>query len=310
MREGTAAAERDVTQVGGVTRLMEAVWAAADVGATVRFLRDGFDFEQVDRVGEQVLLGAPGSDGGRIRVVPADLSTGVAPGEQPAVWDAGPRLLGIYSRDLDATVSRLADLGAHTLPVVDYAYGAARMREAVAQGPDGVWWTIPQVPAPPMSPQPSPALADADRRHSELHSAVIVADDHASAVRFFVEGGGMQVVFDGEMAGQAFEQLVGLPPGGTLRIAFLVGPDKAPGRIEVMSFPDHPGTLRVDEPLGIQSLVLGARDVSATRTRLLAAGGASDGTDPEVVIGPSGVRIVLVEDDVAGPARLPQATGA
>lgn len=289
--------------VGSVTRLIEAVWAAVDVAATARFLREGFDLEDVDRGceldGGQVLLGASGSDGGRIRVVPAVLLSGSSRSEPPAVWDPGPRLLGIYSRDLEATVSRLAGLGAHTRPVVGYAYGAAQMREAVARGPDGVWWTIPQVPVPPMSPQPSPALGDPGRRHSELHSAVVVADDHEAAVRFFVEGGGMEVVFDGEMAGEPFERLVGLPPGGSLRIAFLVGPDRAPARIEVMSFPTLPGVparRRSPEPLGIQRLVLGASDVAATRTSLVAAGGTLDATDPEVVVGPAGVRIVLVED--------------
>ena len=301
MTEGRAPeqADRDhpaETRVAGVTRLIEAVWAAEDVDATVRFLRKGFDLEAVDRVGAQVLLGAADSDAGRIRVVSADVSKGTLPDEPPAVWDAGPRLLGIYSRDLDATVCGLADLGAHTLPVVGYAYGAAQMREAVAQGPDGVWWTIPEVPAPPMSPQPSPALGDPDRRHSELHSAVIVTHDHAAAVRFFTEGGGMQVVFDGEMAGDPFERLVGLPPGGTLRLAFLVGPEKAPGRIEVMSFTGVPRTVQAQKPVGIQRLVLGARDVAATRAGLLAAGGMRDATDPAVIIGPSGVPIVLVED--------------
>ena len=293
---------------GGVTRLLEVVWAAEDVSATVRFLRHGFDFEIVDSAGAEVLLGAPASDAGRIRVVPAERTEGPVPQRAPAVWDAGPRLLGIYSRDLEATMSGLADLGAHTLPVVGYAYGAAQMHEAVAQGPDGVWWTIPQVPAPPMTPQPSPALADPDRRHSELHSAVIVADDHESAVRFFVEGGGMQVVFDGVMEGEPFEQLVGLPRGGTLRLAFLVGPDKAPGRIEIMSFPGHSRDSEavrsgLRERVGVQSLVLGVRDLSGTWARLQAAGGTPDESDPQMLIGPAGVRLVLVEDKVAAGDR-------
>ncbi|MEO6020366.1 MAG: VOC family protein [Knoellia sp.] len=309
MSEGTAPTSIDEEpsvepHAGGVTRLLEVVWAAEDVSATMHFLCNGFDFEVIENDGDQVLLGAPGSDAGRIRVVPAEPPGSPLPQRTSAVWDPGPRLLGIYSRDLEATMSGLADLGAHTLPVVGYPYGAAQMHEAVARGLDGVWWTIPQVPEPPMTPQPSPALADPARRHSELHSAVIVADDHEAAVRFFVEGGGMHVVFDGVMEGEPFERLVGLPEGGTLRLAFLVGPDKAPGRLEIMSFPGHPGNSeavrgRARQRVGIQRLVLGVRDLEATRARLVSAGATHDETDSRGLVGPSGVRLVLVEDVVA-----------
>ena len=237
----------------GFTRLLEAVVTSADADAAVAFYRDVFGFETVadDEAGE--LLAAAGSTGGRIRVLTVEADR-TLPAEPPAVWDLGPRLLGIYSRDLARTEAQAIEAGAHTLAPVTYGYGSAQMSEMVLRGPDGLWWTVPLVPEPPMTPQPSPALRDdAERTHSELHSAVLVVADHDAAVRFFVDGG-MSVVFDGEMTGPDFERLVGMPEGAALRLAFLVGPEKAPGRIEIMSFTGVDAVDRSGDPVGVRRL--------------------------------------------------------
>jgi catechol 2,3-dioxygenase-like lactoylglutathione lyase family enzyme len=276
----------------GLTRILEAVVHSPDVEASVAFNHRAFDLEVVDRGPAGVLLGVPGSSGGRVRMVPAR-----EPGSEglPAVWDLGPRLLGMYSRDVGVTVDRVTAAGGRARGPVAYAYGPAEMREVLVQAPDGVWWTVPQVPQPPMTPQPSPALErNASRVHGELHTAVLVVANHDAAVRFFVDGGGMATVFNGEMSGETFERLVGIPAGAGMRLAFLVGPERAPARVEIMSFSGVDSVDRTREPLGLRRLVIGARDVRRTRQALLAAGGTA--LPAGVVSGPGGVEIELVED--------------
>ncbi|WP_256839396.1 VOC family protein [Ornithinimicrobium faecis] len=283
----------------GITRLLEAHLVTQDPGASATFHRAAFGFTVVPDSGAGQLLAVPGSTGGRLRLLPSQeegpSATQDQPADHPALWDPGTRLLGIYSRDLTDTVARAAAAGARCRRPVTYAYGAAAMSELVLQGPDGVWWTVPAVPQTPMTPQPSPALdADSERLHSELHSAVLVVSDHDAAVRFFVEGGGMSVVFDAPMAGADFEDLVGMPEGAVLRLAFLVGPDRAPGRIEVMSFEGVEQIDRSVESRGVTALVLGVRDLPGTMRALLAAGG--ERVSDTVLRGPGGLTVELVED--------------
>lgn len=275
----------------GLTRIVEAVVHSADVDGSAAFGR-ALDLDVLESGRDGVLLGVDGSTGGRLRIVPA---AGGTVGSAPEVWDLGPRLLGMYSRNLDITVAAAEAAGGRALEPASYAYGTARMHEVVLQGPDGLWWTIPQVPEPPMSPQPSPALeAGPTRIHGELHSAVVVVPDHDAAVRFFVGAGEMTPVFDGEMSGEPFERLVGMPAGAIMRLAFLVGPDRAPGRLEVMSFTGVPVTDRSADPVGLRRLVMAARDVERTRRRLLDGGGTA--LSDTVVSGPAGVEIELVPE--------------
>ncbi|HEY8533119.1 MAG TPA: FAD-dependent oxidoreductase [Micromonospora sp.] len=278
----------------------EVVVASADVAAAVQFHRQAFGFEvlagSVDSA-DGVLLGVPGSPSGRLRLVPAS----AAPTTPPNVWDPGPRLLGIYSRDLDATVEAIAAAGGAPRTPVTYAYGGGSLSELVARGADGVWWTIPKAVAG--AHRPSPALeGDAQRLHSELHTVVLVVDsqEHDAAVQFFTSAG-MRAIFDGTMAGAEFEELVGMPPGAQLRLAFLVGPDAAPARLEIMSFTGVPVTPRTAEPVGITRIVFAADDPSATRQALLAAGAEDLGDG--VLRGPVGVEIALVPAaETAAPA--------
>ena len=277
--------------------VQEVVVASADVAAAVRFHQEAFGLEVLagsTSAADGVLLGVPGAPSGRLRLVPA--GSPALSAEPPAAWDPGARLLGIYSRDLSASVASIAAAGGAPRNPVTYPYKTATLSEMVALGADGIWWTIPQAVAG--AHRPSPALeSDPERLHSELHSVVLVVEDHDPAVRFFT-GAGMRVLFDGAMSGAEFEELVGMPSGAELRLAFLIGPDEAPARLEIMSFKGVPTTERSRPATGIKRILFAADDPAATRQTLLAAGAEDLGGG--LLRGPAGVEIELVGASEAG----------
>ncbi|WP_106398847.1 VOC family protein [Actinocorallia populi] len=268
--------------------IIEAVVVCRDVEASAGFHARAFGLETVGRDGAEVLLGAPGSATGRLRLVPA-AAADAADAEPPRVWDVGPRLLGMYSRDLERSVRLVDEAGGRSREPVTYPYGSASLSEAVALGSDGVWWTLPK--AGP-GHRPSPALeGDPQRLHGELHTAVLVPADHEEALRFFTGAGGLEVAFDGEMSGEPFERMIGMPPGASLRLSFLVSADQAPARLEIMSFTGVEARDLSGRPLGLRRLVFAAADPDASEAALLACGGVRVGD--RVVRGPAGVEVEL-----------------
>lgn len=270
--------------------IREVVVASTDVRAAASFHQSAFGLEVlagVDSVAE-VLLGVDGSPGGRLRLVPAADEPG--PSTPPRVWDTGARLLGIYSHDLHQTERAMAEAGGAPRHPVTYPYGAASLSELVGRGCDGVWWTVPQ--AVPGAHRPSAAYAaEPERLHSELHTAVLVTDDHDAAVAFF-EAVGLTTAFDGAMSGPPFDDLVGMPADASLRLAFLVGPDQEAARLEIMSFTGVASEDRSGDPVGIQRLVFAADDPAESHAALLAAG--AEPVSDRVVRGPVGVEIEVV----------------
>lgn len=270
--------------------IREAVVACHDVVASARFYTEAFGFEIAERHDDSLVLAAAGAPSGRLRLVAAPEEADRQPAE---VWDLGARLLGVYSRNLDETHDTVAAAGGEPRRPVTYPYGTASLSELVARGPDDVWFTVPRAVAG--AHRPSDAYAgDETRLHSELHTAVLVVEDHDAAVAFFTAGG-LETVFDGEMAGVDFEELTGMPVGATLRLAFMGGSDHLPARFEIMSFTGTPTRDLSDSAIGVQRLVFACDDVDATRASLLAAGGTelSDGG----IGGPAGVVLDLVEVD-------------
>jgi len=265
--------------------IIEAVVVCRDVEASAGFHARAFGFEVVERDGAEVLMGAPGVETGRLRLAPAAAEDA----EEPRVWDIGPRLLGMYSRDLERSTRAIDEAGGRSREPVTYPYGSASLSEAVALGSDGVWWTLPK--AGP-GHRPSPALeSDPGRLHGELHTAVLVPADHEEALRFFTEAGGLQVAFDGEMSGEPFERMIGMPSGASLRLSFLVSADQAPARLEIMSFTGVEARDLSDRPLGLRRLVFAADDPDASAAALEASGGVRIGE--RVVRGPAGVEVEL-----------------
>jgi hypothetical protein len=271
--------------------IREVVVASRDVAAAARFHQRAFGFETLagDGASGNVQLGVPGAPGGRLRLVPAP--PGDTAEQAPEVWDLGPRLLGIYSHDLDRTASAMAGAGGAPRKPVTYPYGTASLSELVGRGTDGVWWTVPL--AVQGAHRPSAAYAaEPDRLHSELHSVVLVVDDHDAAVAFF-EAAGLTTAFDGTMSGPPFDELVGMPEEASLRLAFLVGPSQEAARMEIMSFAGVPTRDRSTDETGIQRLVFAADEPPATYDALVAAG--AEPVAPDVVRGPVGVEIQVTE---------------
>lgn len=76
-----------------LTRLIEAVLASSDFTAAVDFHPRAFDLYVLGGAsGPEIVMGVPGCTGGRIRIVAADVPV---PSNHPAVWELGPRLLGM-----------------------------------------------------------------------------------------------------------------------------------------------------------------------------------------------------------------------
>ncbi|MFG1853744.1 VOC family protein [Actinomadura geliboluensis] len=263
--------------------VIEAVVATRDLAASIGFHTRAFGMDVLERDAGSALLGVQGAPTGRLRLVAAP----DAPAEPaPRIWDIGPRLLGIYSRDLERTAAAVDAAGGASRDRVTYPYGAAELSEFVALGADGVWWTIPRAAA---GHRPSPALeGDPDRLHGELHTAVLVPDDHDAAVAFFT-GAGLEVLFAGEMSGEPFDRMTGMPPSAALRLTFLVSPDHAPARLEIMSFTGVDAKDRSGGPLGLRRLVFASEDPAAALRGLEAAGAERLGA--AAVRGPAGVEI-------------------
>lgn len=271
--------------------IVEAVVECSDVAATARFNEAAFGLEVLAEDGDEVLLGVAGSPTGRLRLVPG--AGEVAP--DPSLWDVGPRLLGIYSRDLDRTVARIERAGGTSLPIASYQYGDSTMREVVALGPDGLYWTIPEVGA---AHRPSPALAgDPGRLSGELHSAVLIPSDHDATLAMFTAAG-MATAFDGVFRGEPFVSMTGMPADAALRLSFLTCADESPARLELMSFTGVPVEDRSSSGRGLRRLVFACDDPDATRAVLEAHGVV--GTGDGILTGPDGLQLRLV--DGAGTA--------
>ena len=80
--------------------IVEATVASRDVAAGVAFARRVFGWEIVGNDAGGVVLGVPEVPVGRVRFVQAAADPGYP---APALWERGPRLLGVYSTDLDRT---------------------------------------------------------------------------------------------------------------------------------------------------------------------------------------------------------------
>jgi catechol 2,3-dioxygenase-like lactoylglutathione lyase family enzyme len=267
----------------------EVVIHVVDIEASAKFYIGAFDLHMLANEVDSVLLGVLNSPTGKIRLREVRAREGVA----PQVWDLGSRLLGMYSRDLASTLKRIEEAGGKPRPLVSYPYGGGEMREAIALGSDHVWWTLPEVGIEGPR-QPSPALEQrSTRQHGELHTVVLVVEDVDQAINFFRDAGGMTLLFDGVMQGEIFEEMIGFPAGASLRIAFLAGPDKAPARIEFMSFEGVERTENLKENIGIRRIVMNTTDLVATLSKFVEL--ECRIISENVIEGPAGIEVELRE---------------
>jgi hypothetical protein len=157
---------------------VEVVVGATDLDATTRFLAT-FDLEVVAEGTVAVTdadsgdgqagstswrrLGVPGADRGTIRLVATDLPGG----PRPAIA-AGPLAVDLYTRDMDASLARLAGAGIDHGRLGTLDLGPLVMRQCEVIAPDG--WRIVLVEA--NHRRPTTLDDDPDRLHSEVHSVL------------------------------------------------------------------------------------------------------------------------------------------
>ncbi|MBM5812320.1 MAG: hypothetical protein FJ191_10205 [Gammaproteobacteria bacterium] len=272
--------------MSGLGSVIEVTVASRDVERELRFCREAFQLEPLAREPGAVVLGVPGSAGGRLRLVTAASDPGLP---APAVWETGLRVLGIYSRDVPRSEQLAAAAGGTTRPFMRFEIpSVGGYTEGSVRGPDDLIWFYPC----PAHPLPSPAFAaDAGRLHSELHYVAITLPDVGPALEFFAGAGGMTVVMDQETREDWACDLIGLPHGTTMRMACLAGSDLAPTRLLLTAFSNTTGvTTDSARMVGIRRITFAA-DPAALQDRLVQAGATalSDG----LLRGPVDVEIEL-----------------
>jgi hypothetical protein len=225
---------------------VEVVVGATDLDATTRFLAT-FDLEVVAEGTVAVTdadsgdgqagstswrrLGVPGADRGTIRLVATDLPGG----PRPAIA-AGPLAVDLYTRDLDASLARLADAGIDRGHLGTLDLGPLVMRQCEVIAPDG--WRIVLVEA--NHRRPTTLDDDPDRLHSEVHSVLWTVPSIEEATPALVDLGLTQAhVFP--IQHPELARIIDLPaPDTTLVMNLLVDGDQAPIRVELCEFPEHP----------------------------------------------------------------------
>jgi hypothetical protein len=279
--------------------VVEAIIASRDLGGSVDFYRRGIGWEVLEEGPDGIVMGVPGVETGRIRLVPAAADPGLPP---PEIWEIGPRLLGIYASDLARSQEQIRAAGGWAGPIIGYELERIKPRlykpggptypvEILARGADDLILTIPGYP----ERYPTPALErEPDRVHSELHSGVVVVEDVDQALAVFHEAGGMELILDVVVGGPEVEELCVLPPGGSLRIGFVAGEGRAPGRIELLQFYGCPPAPYQNRPVGLRRLAFVVADPDEMAGRLEAAGAEPLG--PGLLRGPGHIEIELRPD--------------
>lgn len=267
--------------------ILEVTVASRDVERQLRFCREAFQLEPLAREAAAVVLGVPGSDRGRLRLVPATSDPGLP---EPEVWESGLRLIGVYSQNVPRTYELVAAAGGRPRPYKSFdTESMGSYTEGSARGFDDISWVYPC----PSRRLPSPAFAnDPARIHSELHHVAMTTADVSAAIDFFAGAGGMTVIVDTEIEADWACDLIGLPYGTKTRLACLAGQDLAPIRLVVSSYSGAQATTAPvpGRTVGIQRITFAA-DPAALQERLVKAGATALGEG--LLRGPAGVEIEL-----------------
>ncbi|TAK50970.1 MAG: hypothetical protein EPO25_17975 [Gammaproteobacteria bacterium] len=273
--------------MSGLGSVFEVTVASRDIERQLRFCREAFQLQPVTRDASSVLLGAPGSDRGRLRLVPAAADPGLP---SPEVWITGPRLLAVYSKDVPRTQERVTAAGGAPRPYHRFEVeGVGAYTEGLVRGVDDVVWVYPC----PARRMPSPAFdSDPERLHGELHYVGITLEEIAPAVEFFAGAGGMAVIMDQEVEADWASDLIGVPLGTRMHVVCLAGEDTAPIRLMLVSYS---GALQVVKESTVRTVgirrISFAADPAEMHDRLVRAGATPLGDG--LLRGPAGVEIEL-----------------
>lgn len=273
--------------MSGLGSILEVTVASRDVDRQARFCRAVFQFETVVQDAGSLLLGAPGSDKGRLRLVSADVDPRLP---APEVFEPGPRLLGVYSSDVPRTHDLVAAAGGSPRPYKSFrTEGMGAYTEGSARGFDDIVWVYPC----PERRLPSPAFdSDPVRLHGELHHVGLTVEDVPAATEFFAGAAGMTVVADQKIEADWACDLIGIPHGTRIHLACLAGGDAAPIRLVLASYigPVAAAACSSARSVGIRRISFES-DPPTMTDKLVRAGATQLG--PGLVRGPAGVEIEL-----------------
>lgn len=243
----------------------------------------------LDRQGEELELGTPGTDHSRVWVVSADGSGGPA-----RDFERRPRALDIYTSSMDEAIEHLRLVGLAHGPVGTLAVGPVTMRQCLVEGPDGLGVVLVE------SSHRRVSLLDGDdgRLFSEGHSVVWSVDsmdDEAALLGAVGLTKGMDLAFtEAEVS-----TYLGLPRSPVpMRMTMLAGETVEPLRLELLEFSEDAGPQVSPDQLvgGLWALRHGTAADGGGVEQLVAAGfehrGSAGATT--ALSSPGGIRLQVV----------------
>jgi catechol 2,3-dioxygenase-like lactoylglutathione lyase family enzyme len=214
----------------------------------------------------EVVLGVPGVDSGRLRIVEAP-STG--PHERDG-FRRGAHAIDLYTTDMAASVAVAREAGAHVGPVADYPFGPVHLTQAMAIGPDGVEVVFVGID------HRLPSVLDdrPDLLHSQVHSMVWSVDDIDVVTSFFTDVVGLDLRSSFPIDVPAVSEFMMLERHAPIRMTVMASSDVSPPRFELLEYTDAKGGVAPSLPLGAGSVVpvFVVDDLGAMRASLEAAG--------------------------------------
>ena len=248
---------------------------------------------------EVTVLTAAGAPHGRIVLLSV---ADAAPAEYPHSADFGLAAIDMYTRDIEESHRVLTAAGhAWVTPPATWEVPLGEKLVTVTEGfclaPDGTDVVFVE----PAAPRGTQAWDnDPDRHYTELTSVVCHVPDFEAEVAFWgPDGLGLAVWYDVSFSSEGLEKMAELPPGSTMRLAFLAGAQTA--RIEVTQIVDRTiGTDRRDRQrtarsLGHSGWLVQTADLDAALARVTELGGTvltGPAAGPAVLFGGSRVAVI------------------
>lgn len=214
---------------------------------------------------EEVLLGAPGSQHGTVRVLGS-----VASAPAAGHYATGSHAFDLYTRDMEASLERAREAGWRVGPVGHVELGPLVMDQATVTGPDDLLVVLIA------SERRRPSLLDTDPAalHSEGHSLVWAVEAMDEAVPFWSAAPGLTVPFVAPVVHPEVNRFMELPDREAgLRMAMVCDAQVTPMRFELLEFVGKHGGRRADWPLlaGLHAPAFVVDDLVATQAAMLHA---------------------------------------
>jgi catechol 2,3-dioxygenase-like lactoylglutathione lyase family enzyme len=242
---------------------------------------DGNDHGHIAEGARAVVLAAPGTDSGRLRILEHPDATHR---RRPQGTDIGLFDLDIYARDLDAFYSQSADDLTWVTPPGEWSITntPVRLTQGLLLAPDNVNLV-------PVQAGPNATWLNAWKAHpalpfSEVSSAIAIVADMDASIRFWADGLGFDLIGDFQLAHPFLDQLLTLRPGTSFRMAILAAGDQT-ARVELIHVPgDALDRTNEAQPgaAGIIAWGMLSDDLAGDLDRMITAGGKLERSNVDV----------------------------